>query len=127
MSHTPTSLRTRIALGILSGVAALSPGLAQVYNGGGIDQGIGAASGIAVPHTDLRTVVITIIGKVLSYLALASVVVIIIAGLYLVLSLGNESARDKAKNIIVYTIIGLVIIMFSEVIVNLVLTILNAK
>ncbi|HVW67273.1 MAG TPA: hypothetical protein VHA78_06140 [Candidatus Peribacteraceae bacterium] len=125
MASTHTSLKTRIVLGLLSGFAAISPGLAQVYNGGGIGQGINATGGIAVPHTDLRTVVINIIRVTLSYLALAATVMIIVAGLYLVLSLGNESARDKAKNIIVYTIIGLVIILFSELIVNLVLKILS--
>lgn len=118
-------MKTRISLGILSALAAMSPGLAQVYNGGGINEGIGATSGIAVPHSDLRTVVIHIILTVLSYMALAATVMIIAAGVYLVVSLGNESARDKAKNIILYTIIGLVIILFSELIVNLVLKILT--
>lgn len=120
---------SRTVFGIVSGITALSPAFAQVYNspsGNGLNDGLTATNNLAVPHNaNLWDIVVTIIGKILSYMALAAVVTIIAAGIYLIVSLGNESARDRAKNIILYTVIGLVIILFSELIVQFVLHILG--
>jgi hypothetical protein len=128
MQHTHhTPIRKHIGLGILAGLAAMSPGLAQVYNGGGLNAGIQATKTIKLPDADLRTVILNILQTVLSYMALAAVVAIIVAGIYLVLSFGSETARDRAKNIIIYTLVGLVIILFSEVIVNVALHILAGQ
>lgn len=74
---------------------------------------------------DAREVVVDIIKRVLNFLALIAVVMVIIAGFYLVLSLGNDEQKDKAKKIILYTLIGLVIILFSRVIVELVIAVLT--
>lgn len=94
--------------------------LAQVYNGGGIQAGIGATSGITgVATADPRSVIIKIITVVLNYAALAAFVMVVIAGFYLVLSNGNEENKDKAKKIITYTLIGLVVLLFSRVIVHI--------
>jgi hypothetical protein len=48
------------------------------------------------------------------------VAAIIIAGIYMIISLGNDEQIEKAKKIIKYTLIGLVIILFSRVLVGLV-------
>lgn len=88
------------------------------YTGAGISQGItqaGTISGFSAD--DPRSVIIEILKKVISYLALAAVVVIVIAGIYLIFSNGNDDAKEKAKKIIFYVIAGMVLIMFASAIV----------
>lgn len=94
---------------------------AQVFNGGGIDAGLEPASQVTgVLDESPRAVVLRILAAILNYLALIAVIMVIIAGFYLVLSMGNDEQKDKAKKIILYTLIGLVVILFSRVIVALV-------
>jgi hypothetical protein len=70
--------------------------------------------------TDPGTVITNIISAVLNVLALVAVAVIIIAGIRLILSQGEEEPKEKAKKTIFYAIAGLIIILFAKVIVNLV-------
>src|SRR3989344_1279899 len=90
---------------------------AQVYNGGGVGPGMDE---FQLPRTDLRSLMIRIIQSVLSFLALAAVATIIIAGIYLIVGLGSDESKEKAKKIIQYTLIGLVIVLFSRVIVSII-------
>ena len=95
--------------------------LAQVYNGGGIKPGIDETGNITgVTHAEMRDVVISILNAVLDFLGLAGVIMIIIAGLYLILGMGEDESREKAKKIIQYTLIGLLVVLFSKIIVSLV-------
>ncbi|MDP7069449.1 MAG: hypothetical protein QF815_02885, partial [Candidatus Peribacteraceae bacterium] len=68
--------------------------------------------------TDIRAVVLNILTTVLSYMALIAVVVIVIAGILMVISLGDEQAKDRTKRIILYTIIGLFIILLARALVK---------
>ncbi len=49
---------------------------------------------------------------------LVAVIMIIVAGIFLIASLGNEEAKNKAKNIVKYVAIGLLVILFARVIVS---------
>jgi hypothetical protein len=112
-----TGLRT---VAVFYGMQA-SKAFAQVFNGGGISAGVDAASGVTGVDTDEpRNAVIAVIEAALNYLALIAVAMIIIAGFYLVLSIGNDDGKEKAKKIIYYTVIGLVVILLSRIIVSLV-------
>ncbi len=94
---------------------------AQVFNGPGILGGLNAAGGIAgLPDGDVRATVVRIIQSVLSFLALAAVITIIIAGIWLIVGLGSDDSKERAKKIIFYTLIGLIIVLFARVIVGLV-------
>ena len=101
---------------------AMSAGtvLAQVYGGPGVQGGVNSTGGIQLPQADLRTVATNIMIKVLSFLSLIAVAVIIIAGIYLIVGLGSDESKEKAKKIIQYTLIGLLIVLFSRVIVNII-------
>src|SRR3989344_5128892 len=95
--------------------------LAQVYNGGGIKEGITKTEGIAnVANGNIRDITTSILNALLNFLALIAVTMIVIAGLYLILGLGEEDAKEKAKKIIQYTLIGLIVILASKVIVGFV-------
>jgi hypothetical protein len=67
-----------------------------------------------------RQIVIRILTAVLNFLALIAVVVVVIAGIRLIISQGDEEAMGKAKKAIFYALIGLVIVLFARVIVGLI-------
>lgn len=125
------SLKNLSAVPTLIG-SFLSPPIAlaytALYGGTGLKGGIDAAAGVTgVSTADPRAVVINIITTVLDFAALLAFVMVVIAGFYLVLSLGNDDGKDKAKKIIYYTLIGLVVLLFSRVIVGLVTVWLASK
>ncbi len=92
--------------------------LAAVFDGGGLQGGVNAAGTINGPiKQGLRTTVEKILTWVLNFLALAAVTMIIAAGFWLILGMGSDDAKTKAKNIIKFTLIGLVIVIFSRLIV----------
>jgi succinate dehydrogenase/fumarate reductase cytochrome b subunit len=79
--------------------------------------GTPAAGGSA---EDYRRIVIDVLAAVLNFLALIAVVVVVIAGIRLIISQGDEDAKEKAKKTIFYALIGLVIVLFARVIVGLI-------
>ena len=95
---------------------------AQVYTGGNIQEGVDEAGQI-VGSTNLREKIIDILKTVLSYMALIAVVVIVIAGIRLVVSQGEEEQKEKAKRSILYAIIGLIVILVARAIVEIVASI----
>jgi hypothetical protein len=75
----------------------------------------------------IRDIVAGFITRVLNFLGLIATITVIIAGFYLVLSLGNDDNKDRAKKIIMYTLIGLAVILLSRVIVGFALTVLDGS
>ena len=66
-----------------------------------------------------------VVGNVVKWLlyaaGLLAVVMIIISGVQMITSAGNSSAVAKAKNTLIYSIIGLVIVILAYVIVQFVI------
>jgi hypothetical protein len=71
--------------------------------------------------TGLRGLVLTIVNYILGFLSIVAVMMIIYGGMLYVTAAGKQETVDKGKKILMYTIIGIVIIMLSFVIVNAVL------
>ncbi|OGJ54962.1 hypothetical protein A3D11_02670 [Candidatus Peribacteria bacterium RIFCSPHIGHO2_02_FULL_49_16] len=81
-------------------------------------QGFGGPIPPALPGSpDLRATVTSILSQVLNFLALLAAVVIVIAGIRLIISQGEEEQKEKAKKTITYAIIGLLVILFAKAIV----------
>ena len=76
--------------------------------------------GLDVGEGELVQSVKNIINFVLGVVGLVAVAILIYAGIQLTASAGNDEAKEKAKKIITYTIIGLVIVALSWVIVEFV-------
>jgi len=72
-------------------------------------------------QTSLRSLVLTIVNFVLTFLGVVAVIMIIYGGMLYVTAGGKQETVDKGKKILMYTVIGIVIIMLSFVIVNAVL------
>lgn len=68
-----------------------------------------------------------IVTAVLNFLALIAVIVVIIAGIRLIVSQGEDEAKDKAKKTILYALLGLIIVLFARVIVGLITVYLASR
>ena len=86
---------------------------AQTYDGQGISAGLADGGGDA----PLREFILNLLFTVLSYVALVAVIMIVIAGIYFLFSGLNDNLRDTARKIILYTIVGVIIILISSTIV----------
>lgn len=84
------------------------------------DDGLGNVLPGAANEEDIRGIITDVITAVLNFLALIAVIVVIIAGIRLIVSQGEDEQKDKAKKTIFYALIGLVIVLFARVIVGLV-------
>ena len=110
--------------GILISIGSLftSAAYASVYSGGGLTpEPIGG--GISAEPDIIQLIVRTLL-KLFDYILLIGVIAIIIAGIYLITSNGDEGQKDKAKSIVIYVIIGIILILLSRVIVMFVNTLI---
>lgn len=72
-------------------------------------------------QTSLRGIILTVVNFFLTFLGLLTVVMVIYGGFLYVSSAGNEDNVGKAKKILLYSVIGIVIIVASFAFVNTVL------
>ncbi|MCK9438948.1 MAG: hypothetical protein WCY43_03235 [Patescibacteria group bacterium] len=59
-----------------------------------------------------------IIGAILSFIAVVFMILIIYAGILWMIARGNEQQVDRAKNLIIQAIIGLIIVLSAYIITN---------
>jgi len=135
--HTPKTFRPLLATFFLAGVtfALISlPGqklTASVFDGGGLVQGLTEAqnelsgSGIR-PDTDIVVVVVSIINAVLPYVALLVLVAFVVAGFLFILGFGSDTAIQRAKKIMIWSAVGLVVVLFAFIITQFIIEIASA-
>jgi len=73
---------------------------------------------VPTANRDIRGAIVEAVIYILSFLALIAVVMMIIAGFFMILGAGSESSVTRARKIILYAIIGLMVIFFARVIVG---------
>ncbi len=86
---------------------------------GGTDDVTGLEEGNLEP----REAIANALQFVLNFLALIAVIYIVIAGIRLIVSQGEEEQREKAKQTILYVVIGLIVVLLAKVIVNFALSV----
>jgi len=69
----------------------------------------------------LRGIVLKVVNYALGFLGLVAVIMIIFGGFLYVTSAGEQEGIDKGKKILMYSIVGIVIILLSFAIINTVL------
>lgn len=111
--------------GVLAAMFVPMIAAAQVYGGPGIEGGLGLLSGAGgiSSETSITVIILNIIAFILDIALILAVLAIIVAGIYLIVSNGDEGQKDKAKKIITYVIIGILVILFARVIVVFVVNI----
>jgi len=68
--------------------------------------------------TDFRELVLRIVDNVLKFLGLLAVIMVIYGGITYVTAAGDDEKVGKAKNIILYSVIGIVIVLLSFALIN---------
>lgn len=71
--------------------------------------------------TDLKTVVRNVINTLLQVVGVGAVVVIVYSGILYVISVGDSAKITRAKNTLMYAVVGLVVAIMSYAIVNFVI------
>ena len=107
-------LSFRSFLAVTSASTFLAPALAGF---GGEIPPIEGTPG-SLEGTDARQIILRLLTFVLNFLALIAVVFIVIAGIRLIVSQGEEEQKNKAKKTILYVIAGLIVVLFARVIVS---------
>ena len=92
------------------------------------DQVVGDAKGSPIcegrdqnGEEELQETVFNVINVLLGKIGALSVIVIIVSGLYFVISQGSPDKIKTAKNALIYSIVGLVVSILSYAIVNFVI------
>lgn len=88
---------------------------AQLINTGDVPSNIAAGGG------DFRSIILNIVNFFLGFLGLISVIMVIYGGITYVTAAGNQESIDKAKKVIMYAIIGIVIVLISFALINTVI------
>ena len=70
------------------------------------------------------TAITTIVNALLTVVAIIAVVFVVIGGVRYITSQGDEDAVALAKNTIIYSIVGVIVILLSAVIINIFLGLL---
>ncbi len=74
---------------------------------------------------EIEEVIVRIIVNVLDFILIVAVAFVIIAGIRLIISGGEEGEKDKAKKTIIYVIAGILVILLARVIVSFVNTLFD--
>lgn len=92
---------------------------ASVYTGKGLFDGMNTLVGTGgiSDATSITDLILKLISFLLNIVLLLAVLAVIVAGIYLIVSNGEETSKDKAKKIIFYAIGGIILILFSRFIV----------
>lgn len=80
-----------------------------------------AITGATGGETDFKALAQTILDYFLGFLGFLSIIMIIYGGILYVTSAGNDTNVEKAKKILLYAIVGIILILLSVAIVNTVL------
>jgi len=109
----------------MAGILALA-GAVAVLPRGSVYAGIGdgastAAQGELAEHADLTSVVQSVINIILYVVGVVAVIMMIFGGFQYITSSGDAAKVTKAKNTILYGVVGLVIAVLAYAIVNFVL------
>ena len=124
-----TIKKFQISAVLIACAAMLMPGLAlaQLHDFAcpqGLNcSGVTGSSGVVA----VNGFITTIVNWLLSIAFGLAVLFLIIGGLRFILSGGNEESAEKAKNTVVNALIGIVLIILSYVIVNVVVSALSAS
>jgi len=108
---------TTVLLTIFSALGGVAS--AQLIQQGDVPSSVAQATG---GEGSIRVLILNIVNFFLLFLGLIAVIMIIYGGITYVTAGGNQESVDKAKKIIMYAIIGIVIVLISFALVRTVIS-----
>jgi hypothetical protein len=121
-----TGVALLVALLFLSQLGGRSL-IARVFDGGGLLGGLGQAetelsgSGLR-EEDDIIIVIVAIINFFLPFAAVAAFVAFLVSGFMYILGFGSDTAIQRAKKIMIWSAVGLVVILFSFILTKFIIT-----
>ncbi|MBQ3294707.1 hypothetical protein IJG98_03235 [Candidatus Saccharibacteria bacterium] len=100
-------------------------GILKIVGDGGAKDDFMQAVNNGLPQTDVDATVVNIVNFLLYAAGLLAVVMIIVAGVKMTTSAGDAGAVAKAKSTIIYSVVGLVVVILAYAIVNFVIGAMN--
>lgn len=105
--------------------------LASIFDGGGLSGGLGAAqqeiSGTGInTSSDLVAIIVAIASTVVPYAGLATFVAFVVAGFTFILGFGSDSTVQRAKNIMIWSAVGFIVIILSYVLTQFVFDVVSS-
>lgn len=79
------------------------------------------ANGVGIPQVDPNTALVNILSTVYFWAGVTAVIIMILAGYFYVTSGGNPSSTKRAREAIIYSVVGLVVIILAFTITQFVL------
>ena len=115
-----TGIIVSLLLGLMIHTSLIPEGRAQVFDGGGIAAGVGIAETEiqGLSQEDPRSLGERVLQIVISFVALLAIIALVIAGIILIGGMGSDQTRERAKKIIMFTLIALLILLFARLIVG---------
>ncbi|MBP7671036.1 hypothetical protein KA119_01960 [Candidatus Gracilibacteria bacterium] len=107
-----------LSLGLMAVALVLFPSIVEassLLNPGDVPESVSAATG---GEGSLRTLILRVVNYGLGFLGVIAVIMIIYAGVLYTTAAGNDDNIGKAKNIIMYAVVGILIVLLSFVIVQ---------
>jgi len=77
-------------------------------------------------ESDIIPLVLKWVRFLLGFVFIIAVIVLIVAGVMFITSFGNDTQNQKARKMILWTIIGILVIMLSYIIVSAIMDVLTA-
>ena len=74
----------------------------------------------------IKDAIVAVLTTILNFILLIAVVYVVVAGIRLIVSGGDEGEKDKAKQTIIYVIIGIIVVLFARVIVTFINNIITS-
>ena len=129
ISRSAKCLITSMAIAVASVFAVVAPASAIFYCPDGTESSDGTLAGCSeeqggsknAQDTDLMGTLNTIVNVAIGVIGFLAVVMIIVGGVQYTTSAGDAAKVTKAKNTIMYGVIGLVVALLAYAIVNFVL------
>jgi len=114
----------KVVYGFVSVVLLFPTGVfaATMTEGFHVDFGIGAPKGVGDNHSTLASTINDIVLWLLGFVGALAVLMIIVAGIMYLTSGGDEGRVEKAKQWLIYAIVGLIVALLGWVIVSTVIT-----
>ncbi len=118
-------IRTVVLVGLLTfaAPALLSPVFAQNNNGIPCPEGMNCVSGIAIPQTGLpntpiEQILLTFMQWLFGIFGFLAIITFLIAGIQYFMAAGNPDSAKKAKQNIIYSIIGIMVALSGFIIIT---------
>ena len=112
--------------GILFFLASLGLKPANVFGQvSNLQKQIGDAQTAGLPNTSIYDIILSALQYLLGIVGILAIVMIVFAGIMYMASTGEEEQIEKAKKMLTYAIVGLVIALLGLVVVSAIFTILG--